>query len=150
MSGWSANESLAGWAGPRGKECDRDSLMCMLYGFEECAGTSCWGSPRCSPPTSIEFISSICCSSCAPAFPEKPTFEEKSVSLGSWKGEEGECWWEGVEHREQFGLKEGVERLGVYQTKVSLGNGDEMRKSITRTGAVAEGVSLRPSGSKDF
>ena len=45
--------------------------------------------------------------------------EAKSVSLASEKGEGGEGWREGVEHGEQFGLKEGVERLGVCEAKKS-------------------------------
>lgn len=40
-------------------------------------------------------------------------FDAKSTSLASGKGEHGDNWRRGVEHGELFGLKEGVERLGV-------------------------------------
>jgi hypothetical protein len=54
----------------------------------------------------------------------------------SEKGEEGDRWRRGVEHGELFGLKEGVERFGVFM-------------GSTREG-FPRGVSLRPSGSRDF
>lgn len=40
-------------------------------------------------------------------------FEAKSVSLAPGEEEQGDSWRRGVEHGELFGLKEGVERLGV-------------------------------------
>ena len=45
-------------------------------------------------------------------------FDAKSASPASGKGEQGDSWRGGVEHGELFGLKEGVERLGVYDGKI--------------------------------
>lgn len=76
------------------------------------------------------------------------------MSLAPGKGEQGDSWRGGVEHGELVGLKEGVERFGVYEARVRRAIVGELSNIVTfmgsTKGAVPEGVSPRPSGSKDF